>query len=123
MAKLLEATEVRALHEGVGHGLKDEGGITKVVVVYIVQANEGLQETYDDNEQQRKENDRLFHHDLQYNQHGTEEAETVEVEQQTHPEHRGTARQKIVAQDVQLFAPAALGSGGGVMSEGSEAKR
>src|SRR4051812_38282140 len=100
MLKPVEPAEVGGLHDGIRHGLDNEGNVTRNLVVGIVEANERLQEANDNDKEQRKEDDALLHHDLQNHQHGPKEAVAVQVEEEPDPKHGGTDGQEIVAQRV-----------------------
>lgn len=99
--KLLEACEVWTLHDAVDHRLHDEARHLSVILVRLVHANERLQKPDHDDEQQREEDQRLFHHDLEHHQHRPEEAERIEVKKQAHPEHGRAEGQEIIAQLVE----------------------
>jgi len=99
--KILEASEIRTLHDAVDHRLHDEARHLPVILVRLVHTNESLQKPDHDDEQQREEDQRLFHHDLQHHQHRPEEPERIEVEKQAHPEHGRAEGQEIIAQLVE----------------------
>ena len=97
--KLLKLGKLWARHDRVGHRLDDElRGIR--VRVDVVHADKGLQEADDDEQQQREEDQGFLHHDLDDDQHDAEEAEGVEVEQQSAPEQGRAEGEEVVAQMV-----------------------
>ena len=80
MLKFVKSAEVRGLHDGVCHGLDDEGNITGHLVVRVVQSDKGLQKANDDNKQEGKENDGLLHHHFKDDQHCSEKPVAVQVQ-------------------------------------------
>lgn len=113
--KSIESAKVRTLHDGIGHNLHDEPRVVHDIVVGNVHAKESLEETNDDNNQERKEDDGLLHHDLQDHQHGAEEAEGVQVQHQADPEHWRAEGQEVVAEtavvEVNFWVVLSLGDG------------
>lgn len=82
MAKIFESLKLGALHNGFEHRLDDERYIVDDIILRNVETNKCLHEANDDNDKQRKEDDRLLHHDLQHDKHGSKEPEAVEIQQQ-----------------------------------------
>ena len=109
-----EAFELGALHDGVEHGLHDEARIVQQLVFVDVQPDESLEETDNDNDEQREEDERLAHHDLEHDHHGAEETERIEIEEQSHPEHGRGECQEVIAHGIKvgaLFFVAAVAHG------------
>ena len=102
--EVIEAVELGRLHDGVEHGLHDEADVVHDLVFGNVKTHKSLQETDKHNEEEQKEDERLAEHDLEDNEHGTEEAESIEIEEQAHPEHRRCERQEVVAELVEASA-------------------
>ena len=100
---LVEAVEVRGLHDAVGHGLDDEGCHSRCVFG-LVEADEGLKEADDDNGEEREEDEGFFHHDFENDEHAAEEAEGVEVEHQAEPEHGGGEGEDVVGELIERDA-------------------
>ena len=98
--EIIEATEIRRLHDAIDHCLDDKAR-DLARVFDLVHANERLEKADADHDEQGEENETLFHHDLQHHQHGTEEAEGVEIQQQAQPEHRSAEGEEVVAQLVE----------------------
>ncbi len=95
--EVVEAVKVRGLHDGVGHGLDDEGGDV-LVVVDLVEADEGLEEADHDDDEEGEEDEGFFHHYFYDDEHGPEEPEGVEVEEEAHPEHGRGEGEKVVGE-------------------------
>lgn len=70
----------------------------------MVQTNECLEEANADNDQKHEENGRLAHHDLHNHHHRAEEAEGIEIEQETSPEQWRGAGKEVVRELVESMA-------------------
>lgn len=57
MLELLKPAEIRTLHQSIGHRLHDEDSAPSYLVISVVKTDERLQETNDDDDQERKEDD------------------------------------------------------------------
>ena len=102
--KVVESFKLRRLHDGVQHGLHDEADVVHDLVFGNVETHERLEEADKDDKQQKEEDEGLAKHDFQHHQHGAEEAESIKVEQQTHPEHGRCEGEEVVAQLVEIAA-------------------
>lgn len=106
-SKVLETVKFGGLHNGVQHGLNHKADVFQFSI-REVQSYESLQEADHNDEEQCKEDERFPHHDLQNDQHGAEEAESVEVQQQAHPEHGRCEGQEVVAEFVEVTATSTI---------------
>jgi hypothetical protein len=106
--KVVKSFELGRLHDGVQHGLHDEADVVHNLILSDVKTHERLEEANKDNKQQKEEDERLAEHDFQHHQHGAEEAESIKVEQQTHPEHGRCEGEEVVAQLVEIAARIAV---------------
>jgi len=68
------------LHDAIQHGLHNEARHTGIVV-HLIHPNKSLQKANHDDNEQREENEGFSHHNLEYDKHGAEEAEGVQIEQ------------------------------------------
>ncbi len=93
--KVFKSSKVWTLHNAIGHRLQYEARHL-LVVIYLIHANESLQEPDHHDDEQGEEDERFLHHDFQHHEHGAEEAEGVQIKEQAHPEHRRREGKEVV---------------------------
>lgn len=80
MSELLEPFKFGTLEDRLEHRLDNKPDIIGDQVISKVKTDKCLEKADDDNDEQSKENDGFLHHDLEDNEHGPEEAETVQIQ-------------------------------------------
>jgi hypothetical protein len=100
-SEIVEAVELGRLHDCVEHGLHDKADVVHNLVFGDVKTHERLQKSDKHDEEEQEKDERLAEHNLKDDEHGAEEAESIEVEEQTHPEHGRCEGKEVVTELVE----------------------